>query len=181
MSCVERSTRPSAYFQTRPLHFTPFTPLSSHLLSFLLHHFLLAYAQAASYCKATAHVRTDDPGSCNTPGGFSLLPRTVHSSLLFSWLREWTPISGWRVYEYQRSPRADPIFSLMTHCPCEQSAPRTWIAYRPRIYDALEPELDDYAYNLCLEYPWTMYYFIRNNRVSKRKNKIFVCIASICI
>lgn len=33
--------------------------------------FLLCYIIR---CKATAHVRTDDPGSCNTPGGFLVAP-----------------------------------------------------------------------------------------------------------
>lgn len=42
------------------------------------------------------------------------------------------------------SSRADPIFPFMTHCPREQSAPRTWMAYIPRNYDASDKL--DHAY-----------------------------------
>lgn len=164
VSCMERSARPSAYFQMRPLHFT-----SSPFLSFSLFLHLLAYAQAASYCKVTTHVRTDEPGSCNTPGGFSFsLGPSIQAFYFPGYANE--PLSRGGVSTRASAPRADPIFSLMTHCPREQSTPRTWIACRPRIHDVSEePELDDLAYNQRV--PWVPELLLYNFYVITKKSK----------
>lgn len=68
----ERSARSNCTLYTPPF-----------LLSYLALSSFLLYAIYGPRCKATAHVWTDDPGSCNTPGGFPLLPLTIHSNLFF--------------------------------------------------------------------------------------------------
>lgn len=166
MFCVERSAQPSAYFQTRPLHFISSPPIPFLSFSLFLHRFFLAYAQAA-YC-----TRTDgQPEFVQHPGQVLVSPsdRPFKPFIFLATCTRMNPYSGVPCLREPALPLlslsfslwADPIFSLMTHCPGEQSA-RMWIAYRPRIHNALKKsELNDYAYNLCLEY--SNYYFVRND------------------
>lgn len=58
-----------------------------------------------------------------------------------------------------RFSRADPIFPFMTHCPREQSAPRTWMACIPRIYDASD-KLDHAYIGRSLRLNYLNYFFI---------------------
>lgn len=136
---VERSAHPKCLLPNEAIAL--YTPLSSppHSLSFS--------ASPSSRLRASCIIlqsnctRTDGrPVVRATPRAGSLSPsdRPFKPFIFLPTCTRMNPYPGVHVYENQRSPWADPIFSLMTHCPREQLAPRTWIAYRPRIHDVSE-------------------------------------------
>lgn len=111
--------------------------------------FLLSYIV---FCKATAHVWTTRVHA--TPRANSRCsPWPFIQTFYFpGYVYTNKPYPRVACRE-NRSSRADPIFPFMTHCPREQSAPRTWMAYIPRISDASDKL--DHAYigrSLHLDY-----------------------------